>query len=60
MDADLQDDPKEIPEMYDMITNDNFDLVSGWKKKRFDSVIIKKYSHPKFSILQQELRQESN
>ena len=41
MDADLQDDPKEIPVMYDMIMNDNFDLVSGWKKKRFDSVIFK-------------------
>ena len=36
MDADLQDDPKEIPAMYDMIMNDNFDLVSGWKKKRLD------------------------
>ncbi len=41
MDADLQDDPKEIPEMYNMITNDNYDLVSGWKKKRFDSVLSK-------------------
>ena len=41
MDADLQDDPKEIPAMYDMIMNDNFDLVSGWKKKRFDSLIFK-------------------
>ena len=42
MDADLQDDPKEIPEMYDMIINQNYDLVSGWKKKRFDSIIFKK------------------
>ena len=41
MDADLQDDPKEIPEMYDMIINDNYDLVSGWKKKRFDSILFK-------------------
>ena len=41
MDADLQDDPKEIPAMYDLIINDNFDLISGWKKKRFDSVIFK-------------------
>ena len=41
MDADLQDDPKEIPEMYNMITNDNYDLVSGWKKKRYDSVLSK-------------------
>jgi len=36
MDADLQDNPNEIPELYGMITNDNFDLVSGWKKKRYD------------------------
>ena len=41
MDADLQDDPKEIPEMYNMITNENYDLVSGWKKKRYDSVLSK-------------------
>ena len=41
MDADLQDDPKEIPEMYDMIINDNYDLISGWKKKRFDSILFK-------------------
>ena len=36
MDADLQDSPDEIPELYRMITEDNFDLVSGWKQKRFD------------------------
>ncbi|WP_299782019.1 glycosyltransferase family 2 protein [uncultured Formosa sp.] len=41
MDADLQDNPEEIPELYNMIINDNFDLVSGWKKKRYDSVISK-------------------
>ncbi|KAA1244157.1 glycosyltransferase family 2 protein [Aquimarina sp. RZ0] len=41
MDADLQDNPEEIPELYSMIVNDNFDLVSGWKKKRYDSVIAK-------------------
>lgn len=41
MDADLQDNPDEIPELYSMITKDGFDLVSGWKKKRFDSVIAK-------------------
>jgi glycosyltransferase involved in cell wall biosynthesis len=41
MDADLQDNPDEIPELYNMITKDNFDLVSGWKKKRYDSVIAK-------------------
>ncbi|WP_299556193.1 glycosyltransferase family 2 protein [Seonamhaeicola sp.] len=41
MDADLQDSPEEIPALYDMIVNDGFDLVSGWKKKRYDSVISK-------------------
>jgi len=41
MDADLQDNPEEIPELYKMITDDRFDLVSGWKKKRYDSVISK-------------------
>lgn len=41
MDADLQDSPEEIPEMYDMIVNGNFDLVSGWKKKRYDAVLTK-------------------
>ncbi|WP_372935638.1 glycosyltransferase family 2 protein [Seonamhaeicola sp.] len=41
MDADLQDSPEEIPELYNMIVNDDYDLVSGWKKKRYDSVIAK-------------------
>jgi glycosyltransferase involved in cell wall biosynthesis len=41
MDADLQDNPEEIPELYNMIVIDKFDLVSGWKKKRYDSVISK-------------------
>lgn len=41
MDADLQDSPSEIPELYSMIVNDGFDLVSGWKQKRYDSVISK-------------------
>ena len=41
MDADLQDNPDEIPELYNMITKKGYDLVSGWKKKRFDSVISK-------------------
>ncbi|MDT0557314.1 glycosyltransferase family 2 protein [Ichthyenterobacterium sp. W332] len=41
MDADLQDNPKEIPELYHMVTEQNYDLVSGWKKKRYDSVIAK-------------------
>lgn len=41
MDADLQDSPDEIPELYDLITNKNYDLISGWKKKRYDSVLFK-------------------
>jgi len=42
MDADLQDSPDEIPGLYSMIMNDGFDLVSGWKKKRYDSKYAKK------------------
>ncbi len=38
MDADLQDSPEEIPELYRMITADGYDLVSGWKKKRHDPI----------------------
>ena len=41
MDADLQDNPEEIPGLYKMIINDGFDLVSGWKKKRYDSYFSK-------------------
>ena len=41
MDADLQDSPEEIPDLYDMIISEKFDLVSGWKKKRYDSIISK-------------------
>ncbi|MGB3343869.1 MAG: glycosyltransferase family 2 protein [Aequorivita sp.] len=41
MDADLQDSPEEIPELYRMVMEDGFDLVSGWKKKRYDSVLSK-------------------
>ncbi len=38
MDADMQDSPDEIPGLYSMIVNDGFDLVSGWKKKRYDPI----------------------
>jgi glycosyltransferase involved in cell wall biosynthesis len=38
MDADLQDSPDEIPELYRMITEEKYDLVSGWKKKRYDPI----------------------
>lgn len=38
MDADLQDSPDEIPELYRMVTEDDYDLVSGWKQKRYDPI----------------------
>ena len=41
MDADLQDSPDEVPELYRMIMEDGYDLVSGWKKKRYDSKLAK-------------------
>lgn len=41
MDADLQDSPDEIPELYRMVMEDGFDLVSGWKKKRYDNAFTK-------------------
>ena len=41
MDADLQDSPDEIPGLFKMVMEENFDLVSGWKKKRYDNVVTK-------------------
>ena len=41
MDADMQDSPNEIPGLYQMIMTDGYDLVSGWKKKRYDSKLTK-------------------
>ncbi len=41
MDADLQDSPDEIPELYQMIVKDGYDLVSGWKKVRYDNAVTK-------------------
>ena len=41
MDADLQDDPNEILQLYNVLINEDYHLVSGWKKKRYDSVIFK-------------------
>ena len=41
MDADLQDSPDEVPELYRMVKEEGYDLVSGWKKKRYDSKIAK-------------------
>ncbi len=50
MDADLQDNPEEIPELYRMITKDNYDLVSGWKKVRYDSKIAKNFPSKLFNF----------
>lgn len=41
MDADLQDSPEEVPEMVRMIKEEGLDIVSGWKKKRYDNVVMK-------------------
>ena len=41
MDADLQDNPEEIPDLYNLIIEEDFDLISGWKKKRYDNLITK-------------------
>ncbi len=41
MDADLQDSPEEIPELFRMIKEENYDVVSGWKKKRYDNAVTK-------------------
>ncbi|MDB9723211.1 glycosyltransferase family 2 protein [Polaribacter sp.] len=41
MDADLQDNPEEIPDLYHLIIDEDFDLISGWKKKRYDNLITK-------------------
>jgi glycosyltransferase involved in cell wall biosynthesis len=41
MDADMQDSPDEIPELRSMVLNENYDIVSGWKKKRFDNKLTK-------------------
>ena len=41
MDADMQDSPDEIPDLYKMVITDGFDIVSGWKKKRYDNTFTK-------------------
>ena len=51
MDADLQDNPEEIPELYRMIDQEGYDLVSGWKKKRFDPVIGKNLPSKVFNFV---------
>lgn len=50
MDADLQDNPEEIPGLYNMIINEDLDVVSGWKKKRYDNVITKNIPSKLFNL----------
>ena len=50
MDADLQDSPDEIPELYRMITQDGYDLVSGWKQKRYGLFQRRPYGRPAHMI----------
>jgi len=51
MDADLQDNPDEIPELYNMIVKEGFDLVSGWKKKRYDPFFSKNLPSKLFNLI---------
>jgi glycosyltransferase involved in cell wall biosynthesis len=50
MDADLQESPDEIPELYKMIVTDGFDMISGWKKKRFDNKLTKNLPSKLFNL----------
>ncbi len=51
LDADLQDSPEEIPEMITKLKEENLDLISGWKKKRYDSLILKKIPSKLFNFV---------
>ena len=55
MDADLQDSPDEIPSLYNMVLNENYDLVSGWKKKRFDNVLTKNIPSKLFNAVTRKM-----
>ncbi len=55
MDADLQDFPEEIPELYNKIILENYDIVSGWKKKRFDNVMTKNLPSKLFNAAARKL-----
>ena len=50
MDADLQDNPEEIPDLYRMVMEGRYDLVSGWKKKRFDAKLTKNFPSKLFNF----------
>ncbi len=55
MDADMQDSPDEIPALYRMITEEGFDLVSGWKKKRYDNTFTKNLPSKLFNAVAQKM-----
>ena len=55
MDADLQDSPDEIPELYRMIIEEDYDLVSGWKKKRHDPVLSKNLPSKLFNAVTRKM-----
>jgi glycosyltransferase involved in cell wall biosynthesis len=55
MDADLQDSPDEIPEMRKMIMEDGFDIVSGWKKKRYDNTLTKNIPSKLFNAVTRKM-----
>ena len=49
MDADLQDNPDEIPALYELIMKEDYDLISGWKKKRYDNIVTKNFPSKLFN-----------
>ena len=51
MDADLQDSPDELPNLYRMIANGEYDMISGWKKKRYDSLLFKNIPSKIFNLV---------
>ena len=55
MDADMQDSPDEIPQLFRMITEDKFDMVSGWKKKRFDNKFTKNFPSKIFNAMARKM-----
>jgi len=55
MDADLQDSPDEIPGLYQMIVQEGFDLVSGWKKKRYDNAFTKNFPSKLYNFINRKI-----
>ena len=51
MDADLQDSPDELPDLYRLIAAGDYDMISGWKKKRFDSLLFKNIPSKFFNLV---------